>query len=682
MRKIKKLTSVFLAALLACSVTAVSLESVSAVVDENGCYVPGDNVEATHRYYFAMPNSWLNEYTDTAGVYWWSGIDACGAVDGTGGDVSWPGYKAHRTDFATDYYGMYYLDCPADVTQIIWNNYIDGGEDKYAPVYSAAKQTNDARADYYSTFEAYDTDVYNPEWFEEMEESYNGDKSALGDYADNFFYDEEYDLGFSFNFDNMIFVAPYAPNGVNFIGKPVYNGEWYFYYGDGEYGTYPTREGAEKEGTLQYLGTLDTQTDPVESEPIPLDNNCGKIYFDVKKSGWNRNTNKVFYCHIWRADGSGSWPEWQTKTELCTIDKNTGIASYDLSKTGNTINPSDGAIYCVIFSSNTGMQTYNTIMSGKCIGDTLYCTGEQFENPNDSEKRCMDTRWIHNTNLGSEKIITSTGHVVGFALPDSETDESLLANYLITYYNDTEKTDMTQDILDELNVSPAVVMNVVYERTDDSNKLRVIKDILSNCADPTKYYFNGYYYSKKFDGIAEIIGYDGDAEELIIPRMIDGYQINSISDSAFKDCDTLKSVTIPNSITSVGSYAFLNCNNLKSITIPSSVTDVGEYAFGFRKSKYTNDYLRTDGFTILGITGSVAEEYASEAGFEFVAIEEEIIGDVDGDGVLSVKDVTLIQKYLAELVMFTSDQIDIANVDGDTKVSIFDATFIQQLLVG
>lgn len=72
MRKFEKITSIFLSALLAFSMMAVSFESVSAVVDENGCYTPGDNVEATYRYYFAMPNTWLNEYTDTAGVYWWS----------------------------------------------------------------------------------------------------------------------------------------------------------------------------------------------------------------------------------------------------------------------------------------------------------------------------------------------------------------------------------------------------------------------------------------------------------------------------------------------------------------------------------------------------------------------------------------------------------------------------------
>ena len=576
MRKIKKLTSVFLAALLACSVTAVSLESVSAVVDENGCYVPGDNVEATHRYYFAMPNSWLNEYTDTAGVYWWSGIDACGAVDGTGGDVSWPGYKAHRADFATDYYGMYYLDCPSDVPCIIWNNYIDGGEDEYAPVYSAAKQTNDARADYYSTFEAYDTDVYNPEWFEEMEASYNGDKSALGDYADNFFYDEEYDLGFSFNFDNMIFVAPYSPNGVNFIGKPFYI-EWYFYYGNGEYGTYPTREESESKGTLKNLNagpdipdvpvpTDPTPVDPVPTTPSPIDpvpttpspidpvypdDDEGTISFDVKKSGWNLDTNKKIFCHIWRCDGSGTssgtdWPDWQTKKELCVLNTDTGIATFDLKKTGHNFDVSDGRIYCVIFSSNTGRQTYNTIMSGACIGDTMYCTDVQIENPEDSEKKCSEAVWENNPDCGPEKKITSTGNIVGTAYPEGENDESLLANYLVAYYDDPDRTDLTQTLINTLMVSPDDVMSVVRLRTADSKKLKAIEEILSECTDPNK----------------------------------------------------------------------------------------------------------------------------------------KAVGDVDGDGVLSVKDVTLIQKYLAELVMFTSDQIDIANVDGDTKVSIFDATFIQQLLVG
>lgn len=210
------------------------------------------------------------------------------------------------------------------------------------------------------------------------------------------------------------------------------------------------------------------------------------VKFDAKKSGWNLDTNNTFYCHIWKADGSGTWPEWQTKAEKCSFDKDTGVATYDLSKTGNTISPSDGRIYCVIFSSNTGMQTCNVIMSGACIGDTLYCTGEQSENPEDSEKKDYVAKWENTADCGQERKITSTGNIVGTAFPEGESDVTLLATYLMAYYNDPAKTDLTQNLLDTLKVSPVDVMSVVKARvTDDDAKVKAIEDILSKCTDPT-----------------------------------------------------------------------------------------------------------------------------------------------------------------------------------------------------
>lgn len=49
------------------------------------------------------------------------------------------------------------------------------------------------------------------------------------------------------------------------------------------------------------------------------------------------------------------------------------------------------------------MQTYNAIMSGKCIGDTLYCTGNLLENPEDSEKRANEAVWAKTKDCGPEK---------------------------------------------------------------------------------------------------------------------------------------------------------------------------------------------------------------------------------------------------------------------------------------
>ena len=55
--------------------------------------------------------------------------------------------------------------------------------------------------------------------------------------------------------------------------------------------------------------------------------------------------------------------------------------------------------------------------------------------------------------------------------------------------------------------------------------------------------------------------------------------LTTIGNSAFSDCSSLSSITIPDVVTSIGEYAFDGCSSLSSITIPSSVTSIGESAF-------------------------------------------------------------------------------------------------------
>ena len=58
-----------------------------------------------------------------------------------------------------------------------------------------------------------------------------------------------------------------------------------------------------------------------------------------------------------------------------------------------------------------------------------------------------------------------------------------------------------------------------------------------------------------------------------------GTGISTIGNSAFYNCYSLASVTIPSSVTSIGTYVFYNCCSLTSVTIPSGVTSIGNSMF-------------------------------------------------------------------------------------------------------
>lgn len=65
----------------------------------------------------------------------------------------------------------------------------------------------------------------------------------------------------------------------------------------------------------------------------------------------------------------------------------------------------------------------------------------------------------------------------------------------------------------------------------------------------------------------------------------------TIGKSAFFDCPSLATVTLPTTITRIEDNAFCRCPLLSDITIPSSVTYIGENAF--RGSKITPPQLPT-----------------------------------------------------------------------------------------
>ena len=100
-------------------------------------------------------------------------------------------------------------------------------------------------------------------------------------------------------------------------------------------------------------------------------------------------------------------------------------------------------------------------------------------------------------------------------------------------------------------------------KSDDEDEFNIAKD---------------YEYTVEFDK-ATITGYNGNAETLEIPSVIDGYPVTLIGDDVFRGCKNLISITIPEGVTSIGSRAFEHCDRLTEVTLPDSLTSIGVMAF-------------------------------------------------------------------------------------------------------
>ncbi len=106
-----------------------------------------------------------------------------------------------------------------------------------------------------------------------------------------------------------------------------------------------------------------------------------------------------------------------------------------------------------------------------------------------------------------------------------------------------------------------------------------------------------------------------------------------LGDSAFSDCWSLTSVTIGSGITAIESSVFNNCAALTSVTIPASVTEIGDKALGWCCADGMS-CEKIEGFTIYGCEGTVAQTYAEENGFRFCRLDA--FGDVPANSYYAV----------------------------------------------
>ena len=86
-------------------------------------------------------------------------------------------------------------------------------------------------------------------------------------------------------------------------------------------------------------------------------------------------------------------------------------------------------------------------------------------------------------------------------------------------------------------------------------------------------------YAVSADGNAVITEYRGSLSSIEIPASIGGYPVTAIDDWAFFDNQSIKSISLPDSVTTIGYGAFSSCASLESIDLGEGLISLGQSAF-------------------------------------------------------------------------------------------------------
>ncbi len=165
--------------------------------------------------------------------------------------------------------------------------------------------------------------------------------------------------------------------------------------------------------------------------------------------------------------------------------------------------------------------------------------------------------------------------------------------------------------------------------------------------------------------------------------------IIGIANSAFNECKSLTSVTIPDSVTSIGNLAFYGCSSLTSITVGIGVTSIGKYAFLLCSALTDVYYAGSEGDWNAIEIGSINAPLTSatihynsvidtgDADDEPTATT--IPGDLNGDGEVDASDLTVLARHVGK-VETMEDETCLANADvtGDGSVDASDLTKLAQ----
>ncbi len=235
--------------------------------------------------------------------------------------------------------------------------------------------------------------------------------------------------------------------------------------------------------------------------------------------------------------------------------------------------------------------------------------------------------------------------ITSIVIPDSVKD--------IGYYAFSGCTSITSITI------PANVTNLIRKSPDKNSTYYGVAHPFANCTSLTDVNISeknreyksvdGIVYSK--DGTKLLIYPAGRKGNFEIPN-----GVVEIEDMAFYSNKFIALLVISNEVETIGTEAFTGCDSLKTVIIPESVTNI-DYSF-------SGGY----NFTVYGVIGSYANQYADDERLKFVDISKVHIDKLNG---------IILQLYDKSTVDNTELKVISVETDLDNTV-IYDITLLDK----
>ena len=134
--------------------------------------------------------------------------------------------------------------------------------------------------------------------------------------------------------------------------------------------------------------------------------------------------------------------------------------------------------------------------------------------------------------------------------------------------------------------------------------------------------------------------------------------------------NNVKAVKIENNVENLSNYAFSDCDSLTEIAFPQTIKNIDAHALD-RTSALSRIY---------GYKNTVAQDYATNNNIQFISLDSDNLGDIDGDNTITSYD-ALLALQLTTSDNYTGVFAASSDLNNDNEITSYDALLILQKTV-